>query len=413
MRKILNVFLVLCLTLSLVACGGTNTINTTTVNLSENFNSEIKEYDYFDSNFISAQNSLSFKLFDKINEEKKNENIVFSPISITSVLGMLSNGADDKTLNEFENLFGISNDELNHSLYTFFNSLGNTGKVVNTNSLWLKNDDRFLVNDSFLQTNADFYKADVFKSPFDNSTIKEINKWVTDKTDGEIDKIIDDISPNACMFLINALTFDAEWYNPYTKSAITDGSFKTLDSSVPVKMMHSREHFYIETNNAVGVIKDYKNSDYRFVALLPDESVDINDYISSLKSSNFDAIIKSAHEEDVITAIPKFESKFEITLNDTLKSLGLNRAFDMNKADFSNLGTYQGGNLYLQKTLQKAYIKVDERGTKAGAVTMAAIANKSSLPSRIYSVILDRPFVYAIIDAKTNIPLFIGKVVNP
>ncbi len=413
MKRFLLIFLILAICLSLVACGSSGSLNAQTVNLSKDFKSNLEQYVYYDNHFTIAQNNFSLKVFDEINSQKPDENIIISPISISSVLGMLAGSADSTTLNEIENLLGNDAENISHNLYTYFNGLPTTSKIENVNSMWIKNDDAFKVNDSFLQYNANFYNADVFKSPFDKTTVKGINSWVKEATDGEITSILDEIDDDACMYLINALTFDAEWNTPYAKERISEGTFTTPDSTVPVKMMCSNESSYIETANATGFIKYYKKGDYSFVALLPDESLNINDYITTLKNSSFDTIIKSAREEDVVASMPKFDIKFDINLNEALKNLGVNSAFDINKADFSKLGTYSGKKLYLSNVVQKAYISVNEKGTKAGAVTMAGIVGKSSLPVKTYYVTLDRPFVYAIVDTKTNIPLFIGKVINP
>lgn len=414
MKRFIALILSATLCLTLASCTKTPaTLSTETVKLSENFKSNNGEYMYFGKSFASEQNTLAINLFTEINKQKSDENIIISPISISSVLGMIYSGADGETKKEFEKLFSSDSGIISNSLYTFFDALSETGSLQNVNSLWIKNDERLNVKDDFLQHNANFYNADVFKTPFNNTAKDTINSWVNDATDGNIKEIIDKIDENACMFLINALTFDAEWHTPYAKEYISKQPFYSPNGTITAEMMQSRENYYIKTNNAEGFIKEYKNGNYRFIALLPNENIDIDEYISSLKSSSFETIVKSATQEEVIATMPKFKSTFEITLNDTLKNLGLNTAFDTEKADFSKLGTYQGGNIYLANVLQKAYIIVDEKGTKAGAVTKAQIAAKTSLPSRTYTVTLDRPFVYAIVDNETNVPLFIGKVINP
>ncbi len=414
MRRIIALILSVTLCVALASCGKpTPTLSTETINLSENFKSNNGEYMYFGNSFASEQNELALNLFAEINKEKSDQNIIISPISISSVLGMLYSGADGKTKKEFEKFFSSDSGIVSNSLYTFFDTLPETSSIQNVNSLWVKNDERLKVKDNFLQHNANFYNADVFKTPFNNTTKDTINNWVDKATDGNIKEIVDKIDKDACMFLINALTLDAEWHTPYAKQDISKKPFYSPSGTVTAEMMQSKENYYIKTNNAEGFIKEYRNGDYRFVALLPNKDVDIDEYISSLKSSSIDTIIKSATEEEVIAAMPKFKSTFEITLNETLKNLGIKTAFDADYADFSELGTYQGGNLYLANVLQKAYITVDEKGTKAGAVTKAEIANKTSLPSRTYFVTLDRPFVYAIVDNENNVPLFIGKVINP
>ena len=392
----------LCFTLASCSKPTTPSLSTETIKLSENFKSNNGEYMYFGKTFASEQNVLALNLFTEINNQKPDENIVFSPISISSVLGILYSGADGETQKEFQKFFSSDSGTVSNSLYTYFDTLPETISIKNVNSLWIKNDERLNVKNDFLQHNANFYNADVYKVPFDNTTKNTINSWIKDATDGNIKEIVDIIDENACMFLINALTFDAEWHTPYAKQDISKKPFYSPSGTITTEMMQSRENYYIKTNNAEGFIKEYRNGDYRFIALLPNKDINIDEYISLLKSIIFDTIVNNATQEEVIATIPKFKSTFEITLNDTLKALSISTAFNEDKANFSKLGTYQGGNLYLADVLQKAYITVDEKGTKAGAVTKAEIANKTSLPSRTYTVTLDRPFVYAIIDNVSN-----------
>ncbi len=413
MKKLIALLLVLLLTLSLCACGSSGTANVRAVKLSEGYESNITEYNDYGSDFTLAQNKLAVQVFAEINKQNADKNILVSPISLTNILGMLLSGANGDTAAELSTLLSATAEKTNHNLHTFFDSLPTTSKIANTNSVWIKDDNKLSVKKSFLQNNADFYAADIFKMPFDDNAKTTINDWVKNATNGEIDSIVNKIDRETCLYLINALTFDAEWHTPYAKSDISSGTFNTFTGAVQVEMMRGKENYYINTHNSTGFIKEYKNGDYRFVALLPNEGTDINKFISELQSNSISNIIKDATERPVISVMPKFETTFEMTLIDTLKNLGVTTAFDADDADFTGIGAYQGANLYLADIMQKTYITVDEKGTKAGAVTKAEIAAKTSLEDRPVTVTLDRPFVYAIIEANTNIPLFIGKVVEP
>ena len=413
MRKITSLILVLLLTFSLTACGGSNYATVSAIRLSDGFESNVEEYDYYDRSFTLSQNKMALEVFAAASQSNTDRNVLISPVSLTSILGMLANGADNETLNEIVALLGDNSEATNHNIYSFWNSVPKSSKITNTNSVWIKDDNNFSVKNSFLQANANFYGADIFKMPFDEKAADEINGWVNNATKGEINSIVNEIDKHTCLYLINALTLDAEWHTPYAKSDIKSGKFNSPDGTTTVEMMTAKENYYINAGNATGFIKEYKNGDYRFVALLPNEGLDINEYINTLKSDSIASIVEKAMERNVTSVMPKFSSAFEISFDDTLKSLGITAAFDEDKADFTKLGSYKNANLYLANVMQKTYISVDEKGTKAGAVTKAEIGVKTSLEEMPVTVTLDRPFVYAIIEAKSNVPLFIGKVIKP
>lgn len=213
------------------------------------------------------------------------------------------------------------------------------------------------------------------------------------------------------MYLINTVLFDAEWENIYKKDEVGDGAFTAIDSTKKtVPMMYSEEHSYLDDGKATGFIKPYKNG-YGFAAFLPNEDISLSDYVASMTGKSFIDTIKSAKDVPVETAIPKFSYDYDIEMSGALKALGMTKPFDAAKADFSALGSSDSGNIFISRVLHKAYIAVDGKGTKAGAAT-AVETNLMSDTVGIYRVTLDRPFVYAIIDDATGLPVFIGTVTD-
>lgn len=369
-----------------------------------------------DDRFISAQAELAVKLFKASVEKSENESVLISPLSIQLALAMTANGANGQTKAEMEKLLGgdIPLEELNAYLYTYINSLPSNEKykLELANSIWFRDDaERLTVEKNFLQTNADYYGAQAYKAPFDQQTVKDINDWVNKHTDGMIEKIIDKIGPDEVLHLINALAFDAKWETPYERHSINDGIFNALSGEErKVKMMHSEEYKYIETDNATGFIKDYKDGKYAFAALLPNEDVDLYDYIASLTGEGLKRTLDNAEEEAVNAAIPKFSYDYSLLMNDILAELGMPTAFSPD-ADFRKMGTSTVGNIFISSVLHKTYIEVDENGTKAAAVTSIQTWDSAAImPEK--EVILDRPFVYMIIDNSTNLPIFIGTVTD-
>lgn len=363
-----------------------------------------------DERFIGSTARFSIELFKRTMGE---ENALISPLSVLLALSMTANGADNDTLKQMEKVLGedMTIDELNEYLYSYVNSLPNRKKsrFVISNSIWFR--EGFDINNEFLQKNADYYKAGAYRSAFDEKTLKDINNWVKNNTDGTIDKILDSIDANALMYLVNAIIFDAEWEKIYEKNDIRDGDFKNIDGTyTKVEMMYSSESMYISCDNAVGFIKPYKNRNYSFVALLPNEELSIYDFVESLDGETFLNLVDGAAKGFVNAAIPKFKYDFEVVMNDALIDMGMEHAFD-DRADFSRMDAGSKAELYIAEVLHKTYISVDERGTKAGAVTKVEIRDTAG-PVSEQRVILDRPFVYAIIDNATNLPLFIGTVVD-
>lgn len=344
--------------------------------------------------------------------EENGKNTLISPLSVLSALSLTANGAKGETLSQMEEVFGMNTDQLNCYLHSYMNALPSEDqyKLHLANSVWFTNDKRFTVNQDFLQLNADYFNADIYKAPFDNSTLKNINNWVSDKTDGYIENILDKIPKEAVMYLINALAFDAEWEKIYEKHQVRDGFF-TLANGAKQKaeFMYSEETQYLEDSKAKGFIKYYKDRKYAFAALLPNEDISISEYIDSLNGAELNKLLANPQQFTVQTSIPKFETKYSTEMSDILIKMGIKSAFDGEKADFSGLGTSTDGNIFINRVLHKTFISVFEKGTKAGAATVVEITKYAALmPSETKTVHLDRPFVYMLIDCTTNIPFFIG-----
>jgi serpin B len=176
--------------------------------------------------------------------------------------------------------------------------------------------------------------------------------------------------------------------------------------------MYNTEDVFLNDSNATGFIKYYAGRNYAFVAMLPNEGTTVNDYISTLTGQKLANILNNKQQTIVNTVIPKFKSEYSTELKDSLSDMGIVDAFDQDKANFSRLSSSQNGNIYISKVTHKAIISVDEKGTKAGAITSIEIRPSSASLEPPKTVYLDRPFVYMIIDCETNIPVFIGTVLD-
>lgn len=216
------------------------------------------------------------------------------------------------------------------------------------------------------------------------------------------------------MFLINALSFDAKWEKKYEKEDINARIFTDYDGSeATVDMLYSYEYAFYSGEGFTGFAKSYKGNKYSFVGLLPNQGEDIYELVSALDGDKWLNIMGSKKNEQVRVGIPEFTYDSNMDLTDTIKSLGVTDLFDPNLADLSKAGKIHGdGNLYCSYIKQKTFIQVDRKGTKAAAITWGDAKTNSLSPEEPHVVILDRPFVYAIVDNATSIPLFIGVVSN-
>ncbi len=359
-----------------------------------------------------AVTDFALELFEESMEADKNT--LISPLSVLCALAMTANGADGETLKQMEEVLGMTADELNLYIHSYMENLPEAEKykLKLANSIWFTDDERFKVNQDFLQTNADYYGADIYKAPFDDTTLEDINNWVSDNTDEMIDNILDKIPEEAVMYLVNALAFEAEWQDIYLDTQVRTGRFKTEDGTAKnVEFMYSQEYVYLEDENATGFMKYYKDSKYAFVALLPNEGVSVKDYLATLTGEKLADMLANHDYAAVSTSIPKFETEYKIEMSDVLKSLGMTDAFDMAAADFTKLGESSEGNIFINRVLHKTFISVGEKGTKAGAATVVEMAD-GAMAVEPKSVYLDRPFVYMLVDCENNIPFFIGTMMD-
>lgn len=361
--------------------------------------------------FKTALSDFSVSLFQKT-LTKDNKNDLVSPLSAALCLALINNGAGGNTRAQLESLFGMQTDELNRSLYAYVSSLYSSKdcRVSIANSIWIR-ENTLNVKPAFLQTNADWYDAQVYASPFDQTTVTDINNWCYNNTDGKIDKIIDAVPPQAVMYLLNALDFDAKWQNKYERSDIHERTFYNYDGSTEqIDFLYSGESNFLYDDNAVGFTRAYKDNKYSFMALLPNEGVDIYEYIQGLSGESWLALWENSYTRPIYARIPEFAYEADLLLNDALQALGVTDIFSAMTADLSGIDETQP--LYCNLVEQKTVIQLDRNGTKAAAITIGGLNMSAAPPQDQIYVTLDRPFVYAIVDNENQLPLFLGAVTN-
>ncbi len=371
-------------------------------------------YDFFAEESQAPENYQDFAAaymdfaVNLLKNTENEDNLVLSPLSLYTALSMTASGASGKTLNELEKALGqdLKISEINTFIYYLnerVQSLNNDNGFVNSvNSLWVR--DNYSVKSQFLQTVVNYYDAEVFRTALNAD---EINRWIEDKTDGEIKDMLSKLDSDTALVLVNALLFDDEWLTPYEESDIYDGSFKGTKGNETVSFMRSNE-MLIKSKDAKGILKNYKNTPCKFVAILPDESVSVEEYVASLSGSKLENLLGSASGISRCEAhLPQYELRSKLSLNDTAKAMGMELMFTPD-ANFDALTMNDG--LFVSDVVQESFIEVTAKGTKAGS-SSAVIMNESAPAPQVFEELkFDRPFVFMIVENESNLPLFIGTV---
>lgn len=363
---------------------------------------------------VKANNDFAFSLFKEIAQTETENNFMISPVSASLALGMVYNGADGETKQAFANIFNYGNttlEETNIVNQNIIENLTRTGSGTTfkiANSLWVNNN--FPVKETFLKTNQIYYFAEVQNKDFsDPKTLGTINDWVSNKTNGKIPNVLNEISANAVLYAINALYFKSDWkfrFNPEdTKELpfrLDNGTLKQVD------MMSMEQDLKFMANDVFSSVElPYKNDKYTMTLMLPLADKKVNDIVTILNSENWIDWKNSYLVQDIKITMPKFTFSYEKQFNDALTNLGLGIAFS-NNANFSNLSDLD---TKISFVLQKTFIDVNEKGSEAAAVTAVGVETTSIGESEHF--LLNRPFLFVISEKETGSICFMGEVSIP
>ena len=363
----------------------------------------------------SATYDFALNLLRASVDEASGESTLVSPLSVLYALAMTENGADGETLAQMEQVTGMSADELTDTLKAYLlRADADDSPLSLANSVWLRDSEGLAVEDSFLETCGGRLGAQVFSAPFDDSTVADVNAWINEKTHEMIPNMLDRISDGTQLLLVNALAFEGAWEEPFDSALVTPDTFTSEDGTErDVDMMHSTEGTYLEGELATGFAKPYEGYDYLFVGLLPAEGVTVAELLEDLDGEGLSELLEPVDNAVVQVGLPKFTGSHEVELSDALRALGMTDAFEEGVADFTRMGSSDAGPLYVGGVLHKTFIDVDEKGTRAAAATAVAMDGADAPieeEPEVKEVILDRPFVYLILDQATMTPVFTGTV---
>jgi len=366
-----------------------------------------------DENFVSGINAFGIDAAALLYDTEKN--LALSPVSIELALAMTQAGASGTTADEMKSALGLaamSNEQIAAACKSLM-WRANTGGMEAANALWLS--DRYTFTDDFLGTCAEDFMADAL--PLVIPCAKDaINTWASDKTHGRIKSILaQEPSPDTALMLTNALYFLGEWEMPFEAANTHDLKFFAPSGTVETPFMSDTWHVpYYEGSGFKVISLDFKSEpdagQYAMAFLLPDENSDIGDMLAMLDGMDFAQLLEDMAPQEVRIGLPKFEFEYGTSLVETLQALGMTQAFGAD-ADFTPM-TEEAASLFISNVLHKCYIRVDELGAEAAAVTAVVMAEGAAM-SEPEVFFANRPFVFAIYSREDGAIAFMGAVNNP
>ena len=344
---------------------------------------------------------------------------MLSPLSASTALTMLLNGCGGDTYDQLKGTLKYPSEmtigEINEAYKSLVDQLLKADPMVKlslANAIFYRNG--FTVKAPFLAAMNNDFRATIegldFAVP---SALTTINKWANDNTAGKIPKVLNEISGNAVMFLMNALYFKGDWSYQFDKSATEDrpfhpdggtaGSVSTMNSEVGAKVVYG--------NNYKAVEMPYGRTNFTMIVIVPTET--LSTFYTSFTSGVWNSITSGFDGADeygkLIVYMPKFKFSYEKYLNNQLQAMGMVDAFIDSQANLSGISDQS---IFVSFVKQNTFVEVDEVGTEAAAVTTIGI-DQQAMPPEPTQFVIDKSFVFAIRERTTNTLLFIGQVLNP
>ncbi|NDV80613.1 serpin family protein [Bacteroides sp. 51] len=359
-------------------------------------------------------NEFAFDFFKTIAAGETEDNLFISPLSASIALSMCANGAANETLEEMKATLGFKDYSLEEMNAYYKKLVGGLLAVDNTttlgiaNSIWIKKG--FDVKQPFIDLNKDIYDAEVRTLDFNAQAVAIINQWCADKTNKRIPKVLDNISPDALLFLINALYFKGTWTYEFDKSKTVKEDFTAISGQKKkVDLMRQECQIpYVKDEGLQVVELPYGNEAFSMIVLLPEEGRNVDDAIQQLTAANWNKWMKALYPHTIDIKLPKFKLEYERDLKADLKNMGMILPFAENKADFSNMSSHTP--LFIGLVKQNTFVEVNEEGTEAAAVTIIGMETSSIDGPPVTTVHVNRPFIYIIKEKSTGAILFMGKM---
>lgn len=419
MKKVTMTLAMMAMMMGLASCGTTKNADNSKKNQQDDLVAS-REDGLMDENYlilsdaqrdiIENNNAFALNLFSQMEDF---DSKVVSPMSVSYLMGMLANGADGQTRQEIMKAIGcekVSLRDLNEFYQMLITHANHFDKATTINIAdYIALNCHYQLKDGFASTMQNYYKAGVESLDFSKaSTLKRINRWCSDHTDGMIPKIIEQVDADAVSYIMNAIYFNGTWTDKFDTRQTKLENFQGYTRDIKkTQMMHRNGKYqYMDNADFAAVNLPYGNGSYSMTVILPNRGKSIDDVMAGLDAKKVGELRRSMDECVVDLKLPRFTISQETSLNDIISKLGAPTMFTSG-ADFSN---FASGNLSISKMLQKAKIEVSEEGTKASAVTMAMVAMTALRPEpRKVEFHANRPFIYMITEHSTGAILFMGQ----
>lgn len=344
------------------------------------------------------------------------ENTLLSPLSVALALGMTSAGAHGETAQAFASLFGLDLGGLASYCYALledYRDLGGSTESTLVNSLWCDPD--LTLRDEFIITCREYFDAQLYHLDLqDPGAAKAVNNWVGQATRGLIPQVVDSFDDDARLALVNAVYLKNRFERPF-KDPTSEWTidFTAEDGTVtrPKGMGNgTRNETYLSHEGGQGVILPYDDGRLGLLLMLPDQGTTLTDYLATWTGETVKDLLEDQIETKVALTVPKFKTDWSTSLSGVLSAMGLEEAFDPDRADFTRMGTTASGYpLYIGDVIHKTAFELNEKGTEAAAVTAVIMMEATAMPVQDWIRLrFDRPFVYGIVDLETGTPLFLG-----
>ena len=363
---------------------------------------------------IDASNAFAFDLLREVTRKLPGDSNAFlSPLSAGMALGMALNGANGETYDSMQatlRLTGLSEAEINQGykdLIALLLDLDGSTEMRIANSMWA--DQRFTIEQAFIDAGTTFFDAEVstldFQSP---AAITTINDWVSQKTNGRIPRLLDEISPEEILFLINAIYFKGRWREAFDRSDTYGGPFYTAAGTTRTAQLMSQTDSlrYHETVEYQAVDLLYGNGAFAMTVLLPQPGHTPAELLAGMSPQSWSDLAGSFQDQKINLSLPRFRLEYSRKLEEDLTALGMGIAFDGARADFYRIADVRPDRLFITRVDQKTFVDVNEEGTEAAAATSVGIGIISAPPS----MVVDRPFVFAIRERLSGTVVFMGVI---